>query len=57
MIEACGAGSTTRVSPGVASPNWNARASIAIVSAAAAAATTQPRNFVHCCSRGVEPSQ
>ena len=37
MIEACGEASTTRVSPGAASPNWNVRASITIVKPTAAA--------------------
>ena len=31
MMEACGEGSTARRSPGAASPNWNARASITMV--------------------------
>ena len=57
MIAACGAGSTTRGSPGAASPNWNARASITIVRPAASAATAMPRNFTFSCAAGVDPSQ
>ena len=57
MIEACGAGSTTRGSPGAASPNWNARASITIVSADGDAAATTPEELHLSCAAGVEPSQ
>ena len=57
MMEACGEGSTTRGSPGTASPNWKARASITMVSPTATEAAITPRNFTFCCAAGVEPSQ
>ena len=57
MIEACGEASTWRVSPGTASPNWNALASSMMVAATAIAETNTPRNFTFCCADGVEPSQ
>ena len=57
MIDACGDASTTRVSPGAASPNWNVRASITIVRAAAADAAMTPQNFTRSWAAGVEPSQ
>ena len=57
MIEACGDGSTTRVSPGAASPNWKVCASITMVSPAAIDAAITPRNFTFSCAAGVEPSQ
>ena len=57
MIEACGAASTTRASPGTASPNWKVFASSTMVSAAATAEARMPRNFTRSCTAGVEPSQ
>jgi len=57
IMDACGAASTTRRSPGAASPNWKALASNTMVSPAAVAETSTPRNFTFCCSAGVEPSQ
>jgi hypothetical protein len=57
MIDACGAASTVRVSPGAASPNWNARASSTIARPAATDAASTPRNFTRCWAAGVEPIQ
>ena len=57
MIDACGAASTARVSPGAASPNWNACASITIVRPTAIDEAMTPRNFTRSCAAGVEPSQ
>ena len=57
MIAACGDGSTTRGSPGAASPNWNARESITIVRPAVIAPKAMPRSLVFCWAAGVEPSQ
>ena len=57
MMEAWGAASTARASPGTASPNWKARASSTMVRPLAAAAASTPRNFTFSCAAGVEPSQ
>ena len=57
MMEACGDGSTTRRSPGAASPNWKVCASMTMVRPAAMEAASTPRNFTFCWAAGVEPSQ
>ncbi len=57
MIEACGEASTTRVSPGAASPNWNVWASATMTRPTTTEDTRTPKNFTRSCAAGVEPSQ
>jgi len=55
-MEACGEGRTTRGSPGTASPNWNARASITMVRPTATDAASTPEfHFLLRRRRGTEP--
>jgi hypothetical protein len=57
MMAAWGEASTTRVSPGAASPNWKTLASTAMVRPTAIAEAITPKNFTRSWAAGVEPSQ